>query len=337
MTLQKPGFGAKLVRLAWTPDRAPLPVPAALRRPARLRLAQVGARRVRRPSSASIRSSPTSSTSGGTGCRRSSFAASAGSTSTGPGPRCRSRPTATTPGPASTWNRFGYANPLLHQYVEAPERSGLYYFRARTAQGAEFAFPWIVAPRQPTAPIAVLASNITWNAYNNFGGRSNYINPDSLPPTPTVNARLELKRYTDPEGIAYDTDDYAPLSFDRPEPINHIDDARGDHRPDRGPRRVPPRAGRVAAPRLARARAVRLRLLRRDPAPRRHPRPRPVPGPDPLDPPGILVARDVLQGQGLGRSSRAEAAVPGGQRAQLRGRVRRPDPPWSTGTATPGP
>ncbi len=121
------------------------------------------------------------------------------------------------------WNKFGYANPHLHQYVEAPSRSGLYYFRARTARGAEFSFPWIVAPEQPTSPVAVLASNITWNAYNNFGGRSNYINPDRLPTTPTVNARLELKRYTDPDSITYDTEDYAPLSFDRPEPINHID------------------------------------------------------------------------------------------------------------------
>ena len=84
-------------------------------------------------------------------------------------------------------------------------------------------FPWIVAPRGPDRRIAVLASNITWNAYNSFGGRSNYINPDRLPPTPTVNARLELKRYTDPDAVTYDTDDYAPLSFDRPEPISHID------------------------------------------------------------------------------------------------------------------
>ena len=36
------------------------------------------------------------------------------------------------------WNKHGYANPHLHQYVEAPERSGLYYFHARTARGAEF-------------------------------------------------------------------------------------------------------------------------------------------------------------------------------------------------------
>jgi hypothetical protein len=121
------------------------------------------------------------------------------------------------------WNKFGYANPHLHQYVEAPCRSGLYYFHARTVQGAEFAFPWIVAPGAPAAPLAVLASNLTWNAYNNFGGRSNYINPEGLPPAPTVNARLELKRYTDPDSVTYDRDLYPALSFDRPEPINHID------------------------------------------------------------------------------------------------------------------
>ena len=68
----------------------------------------------------------------------------------------------------------------------------------------------------------MLAANINWNAYNNFGGRSNYIHPDCFPPTPTINARLELKRYTDPEHINFDAEDYAPLSFDRPEPINHV-------------------------------------------------------------------------------------------------------------------
>jgi N,N-dimethylformamidase len=121
------------------------------------------------------------------------------------------------------WNKYGYASPALHQYVAAPERSGLHYFHARTAKGAEFAFPWVVAPKKPGAPIAVLASNITWNAYNNFGGRSNYINTDRLPPTPTVNARLELQRYTDSDNVTWGADDYAPLSFERPEAINHID------------------------------------------------------------------------------------------------------------------
>ena len=69
----------------------------------------------------------------------------------------------------------------------------------------------------------MLASNITWNAYNNFGGRSNYINADALPPTPTVNARQELKRYQDANHQTWGCDAYAPLSFERPEPINHID------------------------------------------------------------------------------------------------------------------
>jgi len=120
------------------------------------------------------------------------------------------------------WNKFGYTSPHHRQFVAAPERSGLYYFHAKSEAGRFFSFPWIVAPREPRSAVAVLASNITWNAYNNFGGRSNYIHPDKLPPTPTVNARLELKRYTDPEHVNYDCVDYAPLSFDRPEPVNHV-------------------------------------------------------------------------------------------------------------------
>jgi N,N-dimethylformamidase len=120
------------------------------------------------------------------------------------------------------WNKFGYSSPHHKQFVAAPDRSGLYYFHAKSEAGRFFSFPWIVAPKQPRAKLAVLASNITWNAYNNFGGRSNYIHPDQLPPTPTVNARLELKRYTNPDHVNYDTTDYAPLSFDRPEPINHV-------------------------------------------------------------------------------------------------------------------
>lgn len=120
------------------------------------------------------------------------------------------------------WNKFGYSSPQHKQYVEGPPRSGLYYFHAKTESGQFFSFPWIVAPARPQAKMAVLASNISWNAYNNFGGRSNYIHPDQLPAIPTANARLELKRYTDPEHLIYDTTDYAPLSFDRPEPINHI-------------------------------------------------------------------------------------------------------------------
>lgn len=120
------------------------------------------------------------------------------------------------------WNEQGYNIKVHRQFIEAPSRGGLYYLHASTARGAQFSFPWIVAPAKPTAKLAVLASNITWNAYNSFGGRSNYIHADRFPPTPTVNSRQELKRYIDREHLQYDTEDYDPLSFDRPEPINSI-------------------------------------------------------------------------------------------------------------------
>jgi N,N-dimethylformamidase len=120
------------------------------------------------------------------------------------------------------WNKYGYTNPHHLQYIEAPAHSGLYYLHAVTNSGLFFACPWIVAPAKSEAEIAVLASNITWNAYNNFGGRSNYIHPARFPPTPTINARLDLKRYTDAAHQHYDVEDYNPLSFDRPEPINNV-------------------------------------------------------------------------------------------------------------------
>lgn len=121
------------------------------------------------------------------------------------------------------FNQRGYGNNPHHtQFVAGPERSGLYYFHAKGESGAFFSFPWIVAPAKPQAPIAVLAANMTWNAYNNFGGRSNYIHPIAMPPTPTVNARLDLDRYSSDEHMQFSADDYAPLSFDRPELINHI-------------------------------------------------------------------------------------------------------------------
>ncbi len=122
------------------------------------------------------------------------------------------------------WNSDGYpARPT----IVAPARSGLYYLRARTPSGREFSFPWVVAPAAPRARIAVLASTNTWNAYNNFGGRSNYINADRLPATPVVNARQDLDRYQKalPFGTWRPKDhEYAPLSFDRPEPNNHMFD-----------------------------------------------------------------------------------------------------------------
>src|SRR5262245_16209010 len=123
------------------------------------------------------------------------------------------------------WKRYGYTSRPHTQFVTGPERSGLYYFHAATRSGLSFTFPWIVAPARPQTPLAVLASNITWNAYNAFGGRSNYIHADEFPPTPTVNSRQELKRYIDPKHQSWGSPTYAPLAFERPEPINHIDPA----------------------------------------------------------------------------------------------------------------
>lgn len=122
------------------------------------------------------------------------------------------------------WNRHGYPANFTAQQVIAPEKSGLYYFHAETESGEFFSFPWVVAPARPQARIAVLASTNTWNAYNNFGGRSNYVNTNGLPPRPTVNARQDLGRYSAaPGGVwQYRNEDYPPLSFDRPEPFNHI-------------------------------------------------------------------------------------------------------------------
>jgi N,N-dimethylformamidase len=124
-----------------------------------------------------------------------------------------------------SWNECGYPAPHVQQFVAAPAKSGLYYLWGRTRGDKNFSFPWVVAPGEPSCKIAVLASTNTWNAYNNFGGRSNYINNGGLPPVPTVNARQDLLRYTSskiPWLIA--DEDCKPLAFERPEPGNDIFD-----------------------------------------------------------------------------------------------------------------
>jgi N,N-dimethylformamidase len=123
------------------------------------------------------------------------------------------------------WNRHGYLSAHPQQSIAAPDRSGLYYLWARTHSGKTFSFPWVVGPSTPKAKIAVLASSNTWNAYNNFGGRSNYINPGGLPPAPTVNARQDLGRYTETASVWSIADSqFKPLAFERPEPGNDIFD-----------------------------------------------------------------------------------------------------------------
>jgi N,N-dimethylformamidase len=127
-------------------------------------------------------------------------------------------------GTGVAWNRVGYGSPHHTQFAPAPERSGLYYFHAETEGGEFFSFPWVVAPARPQAPVAVLAATNTWNAYNNFGGRSNYVNATQLPSQPTVNARQDLLRYRGGSFNEWHFPDaaYAPLSFERPEPFNHV-------------------------------------------------------------------------------------------------------------------
>ena len=119
------------------------------------------------------------------------------------------------------WNKVGFGSKWHQQRVTAPARSGLYYFHVTNANGEFFSFPWIVQPARPTARVAVLTSNVTWNAYNSFGGRSNYVNQRELLPTPTVHARADLERYTRPGTWPFE--EYgAPISFDRPEPANFV-------------------------------------------------------------------------------------------------------------------
>ncbi len=126
------------------------------------------------------------------------------------------------------WNSVGFPNPQHKQYIQAPEKTGLYFFHAEAENGDFFSFPWIVSPpplkpdEHREAKVALLLANMNWNAYNNFGGRSNYIHPDKLPEEPTMNARMELLRYTDPKFSSYSAEEYKPLSMDRPSPILHI-------------------------------------------------------------------------------------------------------------------
>jgi hypothetical protein len=81
----------------------------------------------------------------------------------------------------------------------------------------------VVAPARPGAALAVLASTNTWNAYNAFGGRSNYILAARMIGEPIVNALSDLPRYRLSDyGEWKSNDSFEPLSFDRPEPANHV-------------------------------------------------------------------------------------------------------------------
>lgn len=123
------------------------------------------------------------------------------------------------------WNhdRFPFGPDLDARTLIAPEESGLYYIQLKGLSGETFTFPWIVAPRAPKAKIAVLASNICWNAYNDWGGRSNYVAADKLPDAPTISSTQQSPWFRPTGAVWWVNNSFAPLSFDRPEPINCLD------------------------------------------------------------------------------------------------------------------
>jgi len=123
------------------------------------------------------------------------------------------------------WNheRFPFGPNLDARTLIAPEISGLYYIQLKGRSGETFTFPWIVAPHAPKAEIALLTSNICWNAYNDWGGRSNYVAADKLPDAPTISVTQESPWFRPTGAVWWVNNTFEPLSFDRPEPINNID------------------------------------------------------------------------------------------------------------------
>ncbi len=118
---------------------------------------------------------------------------------------------------------WDHGHGLHAQTIVAPEPGGLYYFHARGESGEFYSFPLVVAPARPRAKIAVLAATNTWNAYNPFGGRSNYILAAKILDRPVVNSKTDLPRYRLSDyGEWKSADVFDPLSFDRPEPVNFV-------------------------------------------------------------------------------------------------------------------
>jgi N,N-dimethylformamidase beta subunit-like, C-terminal len=140
-----------------------------------------------------------------------------------------------------------HAHHFVPSTVKGPERSGLYYVHVETESGAFTSFPVVVMPAAPRERIAVLASDLTWNAYNDFGGRSNYVAMERLGDTPSVNAHQETV-WREAAGFRkWKVDAYAPLSPDRPEPLNETgrDDAITDPIEPTGTEHVAPAEWRL--------------------------------------------------------------------------------------------
>ena len=310
--------------------RVAAPVPAALRRAARLRLAEMGPRRRGRRVPRPLPSSSTTWNCGATAGRTSSCATSAGSTSTARGPPCRSRPTAITRRPASTGTRSATAARRTAQFVAAPERSGLYYFQARTPSGCGSRSPGSSRRRGRRARGRA-------GLEHHLERLQQLRRPQQLHSRRRACRHADRQRPPGPES-ATATPSSSAGARRRTRRCRSIAPSRSttststsDHRPHRGPAGLPHRPGRVAAARLARAARASLRLLRRNPAPRRHPRSVAYrvlsSAPIPNTGPGRCTTASSM---GLRRGRPAD--VPGRQRAELRGR----DPGLDDASSTTG-
>ena len=225
------------------------------------------------------------------------------------GRRCRSRPTATTRRPASAGTRSATPTRTTPSSSTGPRAlRPLLLPRRDRVRAASSPSPGSSPRPRPARPDrgAGLEHHLERLQQLRRPEQLHQRRP-ACRRTPTVNARQDLNRYTDPTlqrlgppGRRLPAPLVRPPRADQPHPAR-----RRGHRPDRGPRRLPPRPGRVAAAGLARARGLRLRLLRRDPAPRRHARPRRLPGADHQHPPRVLVARGCTSASRRGSSSAA--------------------------------
>ena len=102
------------------------------------------------------------------------------------------------------WNQVGYGGNPHHTLAwsgAGAERPLLRPRRGRVGRLLRGALGRRAGPEAGTAPIAVVLSTNTWNAYNNFGGRCNYINADRPAGRAAVNARQELDRAIDADAI----------------------------------------------------------------------------------------------------------------------------------------
>lgn len=62
-------------------------------------------------------------------------------------------------------------------------RSGVYSARCTDSSGRDFYISFVVKPKEPSAPFAVIANSNTWNAYNSWGGYGKYSHTYPVPST----------------------------------------------------------------------------------------------------------------------------------------------------------